>query len=155
MVKRLVLGLGNPLRGDDGVGPAVISQLTEAALPPDVSVVDGGTPGLETVLLLEGYEQAILVDAADMGLAPGTWRRISPDMSALKRRAGSLTGTLHDAGVAEALILGQALGVLPDKLIIYGVQPEHTDWVDRLSEPVEAVVPAICAAIVEEISTPA
>lgn len=69
MANTLILGLGNPLRGDDGVGTAVITTLQNEPLPPDVDVVDGGTAGLELVLLLQKYRRVLVVDAAEMGLA--------------------------------------------------------------------------------------
>ena len=73
----LVLALGNPDRGDDGVGQAVLRDLTERGpLPPTVEVLDGGLAGLETCLLLQGRRRALIVDAADMGLAPGEWRSL-------------------------------------------------------------------------------
>jgi hydrogenase maturation protease len=71
----LVLALGNPLRGDDGVGAAVLNALP--ALPPGVTGMDGGTPGLGLVLSLQGYDRAIILDAAEMGEMPGTWRRFT------------------------------------------------------------------------------
>ena len=63
----LIIGLGNPLRGDDGVGVRVVQALAERALPAGVEVVDGGTQGLGLVSLLEGQKRVILVDAADVG----------------------------------------------------------------------------------------
>ena len=79
-----------------------------------VDLLDGGTPGLETVLLFEGYQRVIIVDAADMGLPPGTWRRFTPDTAQIRSSEAALGGTLHTAGLAEALALARALNLLPD-----------------------------------------
>ena len=79
MPDTLLLGVGNPLRGDDGVGLAVVDWLQERGLPPDVVVVDGGTAGLELVLTLADYRRALIVDAVDMGRAPGMWLRFAPN----------------------------------------------------------------------------
>ena len=145
----LVLALGNPLRGDDGIGPAALAALAESGCPlADVDLLDGGAPGLETALLLEGYHRVIIVDAAEMGREPGEWVRFTPGEAELRAQMG---GTLHDAGLAEALALGKALGLLPDEIVIYGVQPLEIGWSQGLSAPVQAALPSVCAAILGEI----
>lgn len=143
----LVLALGNPLRGDDGLGTAVLESLAASGrVPAGVELRDGGTPGLDTALVLEGYRRAIVVDAADMGLEPGTWARCTLPARSLQPGA-----SLHAAGLAEALALGDALHILPPEVIIIGVQPLHTDWSPGLSEPVSRAVPGVCEAILWEI----
>lgn len=143
----LILALGNPLRGDDGVASAVLKALADSgAVPPGVRLQDGGTPGLDTALLLQGYRQAIIIDAADMGLAAGSWRRLTIHPATTAPGA-----TLHSAGLAEALALGEALSILPSNLIVIGIQPQQVDWTPGLSEPVRQAVPAICRAILEEL----
>ena len=145
----LILGLGNALRGDDGAGPAVIEWLDQQALPAEVEVVDGGTAGLDVVSTLMGHERAIIVDAANIGRAPGEWVRFTPDVAQLKDNATTLS--LHSAGLAEALALGAALNVLPPTIIIYGVQPQNLDWSAQLSDEVQAAVAEVGQAIVAEV----
>ncbi len=147
----LVLALGNPLRGDDGIGAAVLSALP--AVPPAVTLLEGGTPGLELVLTLRGYDRVIILDAADMGQPPGTWRRLTPDC--LQASDPALRGTLHDAGLAEALTLGAALGVLPPEIIILGIQPGEIGWSPGLSPPVVEAIPALCEAIMSLLTASA
>jgi hydrogenase maturation protease len=142
-IATLVLALGNPLRGDDGVGAAVLQALP--ALPPSVTGLDGGTAGLGLVLSLQGYDRAIIIDAADMGETPGTWRRFTPD--SLHTRKPDLRGTLHDAGLAEALLLGEALQALPPEIIIFGIQPREVGWSPGLTPAVAAAIPGLCEAI--------
>lgn len=152
--KTLVLGLGNPLRGDDGLGTAVIAALASAALPPDVELLDGGTPGLETVLLWQGYDRVLIVDAAQMGLPPGTWRSFTLQEAELKGADAALQGTLHNAGLAEAVALAGALKAMPPDLLIFAVQPQEVSWTLGLSEVVQTAVPAVCAAILSAIEKP-
>jgi len=144
----LILALGNTLRGDDGAGAAVLDALG-GNLPPGVVVEDGGTPGLTTVLLMEGYQRVIIVDAADMGLEAGAWRRFGPEALS----GGDLRdiGTLHDAGLAEALELGRALGVLPADIVIYGIQPTEIGWTEGLSASVAGSVPVVAEQIRREL----
>jgi hydrogenase maturation protease len=145
----LVLALGNPHRGDDGAGPAVAAALQASPLPRNTSVVDGGTPGLETALLLQGYRRAIIVDAADMGLEPGEWARWQFGQADLE--AAAMVESLHEAGLAEALTLGEALGILPAEIVLYGIQPHETGWGEGLSASVAAAIPAVRVAIAQEL----
>ena len=145
----LILGLGNSLRGDDGAGPAVIEWLSQRILPPGVEAVDGGTAGLDNVSMLMGHERAIIVDAADIGQAPGAWARFTPDVTRLQDHDTALS--LHSAGLAEALALGAALNVLPPTIIIYGVQPQNLDWSAQLSAEVQAAVAEVGQAILAEV----
>ncbi len=151
-MKTLVLALGNPLRGDGGVGGAVLTRLRETAvLPPHVTLIDGGTPGLEIALTLQGYDKVIVIDAANLGEAPGTWRRFSLAEANLVQQA-QMNGTLHDAGFAEAVALGAALGILPPEIIVYGVQPETVAWEMGLSTAVRTAIPQICQQLQTELA---
>lgn len=148
----LVLSLGNILRGDDGIGAAVLEQLETQAVPDHVTLIEGGTPGLETLLLWQGYERVIIVDAADMDCAFGEWRCFTSDEVRLQSRDLHLRGTLHYAGLAEALNLGEALNMLPPEIIIYGIQPRTIEWEIGLSPELTAVIPAICDNIMEMLN---
>ncbi len=151
----LILGLGNSLRGDDGVGPAVIEWLDRQVLPPDVETIDGGTSGLDIVSILMGRERAIIVDAANVGQAPGRWLRFTPDVAHTPRAAqlkeNDTPLSLHSAGLAEALALGAALNVLPPTIMIYGVQPQNLDWSPQLSDVAQAAVTEVGQAILREL----
>jgi hydrogenase maturation protease len=144
----LIIGLGNPLRGDDGVGITVARALAERVLPDGVEVVDGGTQGLGLVNVMEGRQRVILVDAADVGQAPGQFVRFALDEARLRGEDQPLS--VHAAGLREALLLAQALGTLPDQIIIFGVQPASVDWDEALSPKIEATLPALVEAVLAE-----
>jgi len=145
----LVIGLGNPLRGDDGVGVRVIQMLAAQALPADVQLADGGTQGLGIVNLMEGQQRVILIDAAEVSRAPGEFVRFALDDARLLGDGQHLS--VHTAGLRDALLLAQALKVLPDEVVIFGVQPASLEWNDKLSREVEATVPDLVAAVLAEI----
>ena len=149
MTSLLVIGLGNPLRQDDGVGCRVIRELAARELPPEVELLDAGAVGLGLLDLIEGRERAIVVDAAEMGLPPGEFARFMPEQVLLKAKAESLS--FHEAGLADALVLAEVLGLSLPRLVILGVQPQVMGWGEGLSPAVEAVVPALVAAVVAEI----
>lgn len=146
MGETLILGLGNPLRGDDGIGPAVIEWLRGQDLPADVVAIDGGTGGLDLVLTMMGYRRVLIVDAAELGCTPGAWICFRPDSARIE--TAEFTLSMHEAGLAEALALGAALHVLPEEVIVFGVQPAQTDWAPGLSAEVQAVVPVLGQEIV-------
>ncbi len=153
-MKTLVLGLGNPLRGDDGLGPAVIKWLQERGLSPGMVAIDGHTAGLDLVSTLAGYRRAIIVDAADMGRAPGEWARFTP--AQVRWESSGPTGvavSLHAAGLADALALGAALGVLPEEVVIFGVQPARLDWTPGLSAEAQAAMPEVGRCVLKEIGS--
>lgn len=146
-MRTLILALGNPLRGDDGVGGAVLEHLRSADLPHEVTLVDGGTAGLEIVLLLQNCEHAVIIDAADMDRNPGEWAWFTPSQVCQSARDMHLRGTLHYAGLAEALTLGAALDLLPPRIDIIGIQPAAIDWQSGLSAPVSEAVPQVAGEV--------
>ena len=146
----LVIGLGNSLRGDDGVGVRVAQILAAQALPDDVEVVDGGTQGLGIVNLMEGRQRVILVDAADVGIDSGEFVRFTLDEARLLGDDRHLS--VHAAGLRDALLLAQALEVLPDEVVIFGVQPVNLEWDSTLSPQVEAALPSLVAAVLAEVA---
>jgi hydrogenase maturation protease len=146
----LVLGLGNPLRGDDGIGSRVVQSLAGQALPDGVEVVDGGTPGLGLVSLMEGRRRVIVIDAANVGRAPGEFVCFTPAEARLLGEDPHLS--IHDAGLRDALLLAEALQVLPDEVLVVGVQPARLDWDDDLSPEVEATVPRIVGCILNKLA---
>lgn len=151
----LILGLGNSLRGDDGVGPAVIEKLrNHPDLLPNVDLIDGGTGGLETVVYLQNRHKVIIIDAADVDCPPGTWRRFTLAEAQLLMDAAQMRGTLHTVGLAEALTLAEALDIMPETLIIFGVQPEHVDWVEGLSTAVAECISDLCSQVLKEAHNP-
>ncbi|MCP5095670.1 MAG: hydrogenase maturation protease [Chloroflexi bacterium] len=152
-MKSLVLALGNPLRGDDGVGTAVLSSLAaNHQIPETATLLDGGTPGLETALLFQEYDRVIIIDAADMGKSPGHWQHIDLTKAKLLGNPDAFRGTLHDAGLAEAILLADALNILPADLQIFGIQPEEIGWEPGLSDVVANVVAEVETAVWQTIN---
>lgn len=145
----LVLGLGNPLRGDDGVGPRLVEDLTRRGLPGGVTALDGGTGGLGLLQVLEGWQRVVVVDAADVGREPGQFVRFTPDQARLAQAADHFS--LHNAGLGEILALANALGRTLPHMVIFGVQPAEVGWGQGLSPAVEIMLPALADAVLEEL----
>ena len=151
-----IIGLGNPLRGDDGVGVRVAEVLAARQLPRDVEVIDGGTQGLGIVNLMEGRQRVILVDAANVGEAPGQFVRFTLDDVDLLGGPGPLGDdqylNIHYAGLREALLLARALDSLPQEVVVFGVQPANTGWESALSSEVEETLPDLIDAVLTEVA---
>jgi hydrogenase maturation protease len=143
----VVLGLGNPLMADEGVGVYLIERLAErAAAYPVVDFSDAGTGGLALLHHLEGRHKAILIDCAFMNEPPGTLRRFTPDeVRSTKVLAHQ---SLHEADLLRVIAMARQLGQAPEEIIIFGVQPERIEpgrplspaLMDRMDEYVSAVL---------------
>ncbi|NOT09952.1 MAG: HyaD/HybD family hydrogenase maturation endopeptidase [Gemmatimonadales bacterium] len=147
----LILGLGNPLMGDDGVGVAAVGKLREAwELPADVTVVDGGTWGMNLLPLIESAGRLILVDAIDTGAAPGTLtvleRHELPKLFVLKLSP-------HQIDLREVLALAEWRGALPAYLVAVGVQPRRVEMDLALSPEVAAALGKLVDLVVDRLES--
>lgn len=159
MTGRILVGcLGNRLRSDDGVGPAVGDYLERRGVPAHVRIEEVGIGGIHLVqsLLEPGYEALIVVDCVDRGRAPGTVMVIQPEVLDV-RSLGDIDkydylADMHYTNPERAFALARALGVLPDRFVLVGVQPEDAETLEqRLSEPVARAVEVAAAEIVSLI----
>jgi hydrogenase maturation protease len=144
----LILGLGNPLLGDEGIGVRVAEELKGLELPDGVAVVEGGTAGLGLIGLMEGYQRVIIVDAADMGHPPGRVVRFTPSEAQLKVEAPL---SLHQIGLGQVLALAEALEMVPAELVIIGIQPSQIEGGVGLSPEVEGAILQIIGIILDEL----
>lgn len=147
-VELLVLGLGNPLCGDDGAGIAAVARLAEAwSAPEGTLVLDGGTLGLALLPYLLEARRAILADAVRTGDPPGTIFRLRGDDVA-HAAAGKLSP--HQVGVADLLDSVRLLGGGPEELVLVGIAPERIDLELGCSPAVESRIGDLVEAVVEE-----
>lgn len=145
----LVLGIGNPLMGDDGVGNQVIELLAERDLPPNVKIEDAGLPGWGLPAWFEGWSNVILVDAVQMGKSPGSWRRFQTEEVQFVLENDALS--LHQPDLACGLALAQALELLPENLVLYGVEPAIVNPGEALSPAVRHSLPDVVASILNDL----
>jgi hydrogenase maturation protease len=122
----LVLGLGNILLSDEGIGVHAASALKKrySFAPEVVEVIDGGTMGLDLLPLFEGKDKIIIIDAVDFGKEPGYISIISNDAipSALKTKL-----SVHHIGLSDVLYAAKFMGVMPSDVCLIGVQPGSLD----------------------------
>ncbi len=147
VIRILIAGVGNVLRGDDGFGVAVAQALNGSShLPAGVAVFEGGIAGIPLVQeLMDGYDALIIADAVERGGAPGTIYVIEPDIAdPAILDPSALHASLADAHYTEpskVLVLAKALGVLPPTVVIVGCQPRGYDELGaELSDEVKSAV---------------
>ncbi len=133
----LILGLGNLLLRDEGVGVHAAQVLARAQLPPEIEVCDGGTAGLALLDVLADRRKVVVIDAVDAAAPPGTILRLAP---AHLMAGGNQAVSLHELGLLETLQLARRLGWAPDEVVILGVVPQALDAGLELSPPVQAVL---------------
>lgn len=148
MKRTLVAGVGNPLRGDDGFGPAVIRALEEEGpLPPGVTAVDVGIGGMGLIHeLMTGYDELVVVDAVHRAETPGRVVVLEPTIPQPAGEGGgssrAVTADMHELVPERVFALARALDVLPARVRILGCQATRTEeLVLELSPPVSAAVP--------------
>ena len=145
-MRTVVIGVGNAFRGDDAVGLEVAERLRgRAGL--DVVVCEQ-----EPIQLLDAWAEAdlaLLVDAVSSGAAPGTIHRL--DATAQPVPATVFRGSTHAFGVAEVVELGRALGRLPGRLLVFGVEGAEFRAGDELTPAVAAAVEPLVDELLEEV----
>jgi len=150
MITTLVLGLGNTIMTDDGIGPKVIEQLQQnTGLPEGVLLLDGGTLGLDLLPRLEGVQRLIIVDAVEIGQLAGTCVRLAGDdvPMALETKLSP-----HQMGMKDLLAVARLMGHLPDEIVLIGVQPACLEMDTELTPSIAAALPTLVAMVQAELS---
>ncbi len=147
--RTLILGVGNPLCCDDGLGIAAVEMLKERELPSFVTVEAADTPGWGLPNWLDGWSSVVMIDAIRMGKKPGNWRCFAPEEVKMLYEDDVLS--LHQPGLAAGLALAEALNILPEKLTFYGVEPVSTDFGEGLSPEVTETLPNLINIIMDDL----
>ncbi|WP_170932729.1 HyaD/HybD family hydrogenase maturation endopeptidase [Desulfosporosinus sp. FKB] len=132
-----ILGLGNSIRQDEGVGIHLLERLRND-LPPEIVLLDGGTDGLRLLEFVENTKRLIVLDAVEAGKKPGevvVWR--GDDVP--KYTSNKLS--VHQMNFAEVLYWAGFQGCSPDEIVVIGVQPENLDWGTELTETLQRSIP--------------
>jgi hydrogenase maturation protease len=145
----VVIGLGNEVLSDDGLGVHVIRRLLgRYRFADNVELITGGTAGLLLLPYLADARRAIIVDAIDTGAPPGTLIRLSGDDCA---SAFAIRITPHDVGLSDLLGAARLSGAWPQQLVVHGAQPASTTIGTELSAPVRGALDPLQRAIAAEL----
>lgn len=151
----LVLGIGNILLRDEGVGVVVARRIEaaraagDAVVPWDCRVVDGGTLGLDLLPMIEDADQVVMVDAVNLGKAAGTVTVLRDDTV-----QAALSGHVspHQIGVGDLVAAARLMGVMPPRLTLVGIQPGEIAIGLELTEPVAAAVDVAIELVRRELA---
>ena len=146
----VILGVGNLLMSDEGVGVHAITTLEQRyAFPEGVRCVDGGTSTQELLGDLEDLDHLIVLDAVSAGASPATMIRLE---GAAVPQAFTTKLSPHQVGIADLLAMLTFTGHAPKRVVVLGVEPKVLSLGMELSPEVAACVPELCARVVEELS---
>jgi hydrogenase maturation protease len=148
MAKLTVLGLGNILMSDEGVGVRLVEAVRDArSWPADVEFIDGGVGGLGLMTAIEEANRLVVFDAAEMHLAPGESRVVTPGQLAAPDASARLS--LHDVSFTETLRLCESFSRLPAVVRILAIQPKTVAFGRELSPDLRAAMPRLIQEGVE------
>jgi hydrogenase maturation protease len=147
-IRTVVVGVGNTIHCDDGAGVHALRRLQrDPRLPGDVTLIDGGTHGLELLAYVRDASRLLLLDAVDVGERPGSFVR----MAGSELQGLPCGASVHQLGVADLLATLPLVSDAPREIVLLGVQPASTDWGTDLSAPVEAALASLVEAAVEQL----
>jgi len=144
----VVIGVGNTILSDDGVGVHAARLLeSEPRVPAGVTILDGGTIGLELMPYVSDASRVLFLDAVNSGAAPGTLTRMA---------GGDLLGlsggeNVHQLGVADLIAALALVSTRPQEIVVLGVQPAITDWGTTLSPEVESALTCLVDAALAQL----
>ena len=142
-----VIGLGNILRGDDGIGPVIIQQLEESKNSLSIQLCDAGSDAFTILDQLLESEPIVIIDCARMGKKPGTVQKIL--VKNIKNLPVNLGMSLHGYSLTEVWQIARSMGVDND-LSVIGVEPDSVQFNSGLSEVVKKSIPLILQMVAEE-----
>ncbi|AKH19518.1 HyaD/HybD family hydrogenase maturation endopeptidase [Sedimenticola thiotaurini] len=143
----LVLGVGNTLLTDEGVGVHVVNRLQEQfAEKPGTTFVDGGTLSFSLAGLLAEHDQLIVVDAARTGNSPGSV--VCYEGSDMDRYLTGDRQSVHEVGLTDLLDIARLSDHYPERRALVGIEPENLDWGEQPSAPVAQAVPVAVSQVI-------
>ncbi len=149
-MRTLILGIGNTLLTDEGVGIHVLQALEPSiaglSYSSDITLLDGGTLSFTLAGPIEEADALIVVDAANIRAAPGEWKLFQGEaMDAFLM--GNRKSTVHEVGLTDLRAIAILAGHWPEKRAMLAIQPDVVDWGEQATPAVAGAIPPVCAAI--------
>lgn len=145
----LVIGVGSPLMGDDGLGLAALEALRAGwTFEPELELMDGGTWGMNLLPFIESAPRVLILDAIRAGREPGSFVRLEGDEIP---RFFATKLSPHQIDLKEVLALAELRGTLPGHTIVVGLEPAVIEMSASLSEPVRAGLPGLVAHVLKQL----
>jgi hydrogenase maturation protease len=145
----LILGIGNFLLKDEGVGVHVVKKLEEFHLPDNVEVLDGATAGLDLTDFIANRKKVIVIDTVKAGEKPGTIYRLTEENLDIKPKA---IMSFHEIDFLDALYMSEVMGNKPKETIVIGIEPKDMSDGIELSPEIEERIPEIIKVVMKELN---
>ena len=147
----IVLGIGNPLMSDEGIGGFLIKRFAEKQSSfPQIEFLDAGTGGMALLTIIEGRKKVVLIDCAYMNESPGTIKRFMPeDVESVKQLTHR---SLHEADILKIIEIAKELGTCPEEIVFFGIEPEIVAQGEQLSDSLASKIDDYIAVISKELS---
>jgi hydrogenase maturation protease len=149
--KIVVLGVGNILLSDEGIGVHVANELMKMDLPPEVSVVEGGTDGFRLLNVITEADRLIVIDSVKGGAEPGSIYCF--DINEVRNCPPGFTTSVHQIGILEVINLSELVGKKPHTTVI-GVEPKSLEMSLELSPEIKAKIPRIIELVIDQLKAP-
>jgi hydrogenase maturation protease len=146
--KIVILGVGNLLLSDEGVGVHVANELMKMDLSSEVSVIEGGTDGFRLLNVITEADRLIVIDAVKGGAEPGSIYRF--DIDEVRNCPSGFKTSVHQIGILEVINLSGLIGKTPYTTII-GIEPKSLDMSMELTPDIKSKIPKIIDLIFEEL----
>jgi hydrogenase maturation protease len=145
----LVLGIGNILLSDEGIGVRAVEELRKNySFSDGVEIMDGGTLGIDLLYFMEGFQKLLVIDAVLGGDSPGTLYKFKGDeVKAYFRKKVSA----HELGFQEVLALADLLGRKPEEIVLIGIEPESLDISVELSYSIKRRMQDLMDKVLEQL----
>jgi len=153
MKKICIIGIGNPLRRDDGIGIVLLEKLVEQkkTLPKEIQYLDGGTGGMNLLHILPQFDIVIIIDAVQFNAAPGSYRFFTADEITTNKNINSIS--THTNQLPQVIEISRQLEELPKQLFIFGIQPKNTSYGRNLSNALKKNIKTLLSSLQNEIET--
>lgn len=148
--KIMVMGVGNILLSDEGLGVRFLDELKSKKLPENVEILEGGTAGLELVHLIQEVDFLIIVDAVNAQAEPGALFRFHPEN--IKMFPKQCEVSFHQIGIIDVLSMAKVLGQVPQTLV-FAIQPKSLEWGLDISPEIQALFPRLTEFVLNEIDS--
>jgi hydrogenase maturation protease len=146
-----ILGCGNTLMGDDGIGIRVIEKLQEMKLPGDVEIIDAGVGGMAILSWIEDADKVVIVDAVQTGNEPPGTVYMFTDKELPPSEMFMLS--LHDLNLVDTINVGRVVQKMPDEIVIIGVEVKRiAEFTKELTPEVEGAIPEVLDLVVKELN---
>lgn len=147
----VVLGLGNPLMADEGIGNELVELLKSTSESiSGVDFLDAGTGGMSLLYHFENRKKAIIIDCAFMEEEPGTIKRFTPEEVKTVKKLAHLS--LHEVDILKVIELAKQLDQCPDEIVFYAIQPEKIEQKDHLTKTLQQKLPQYAKQIKTELT---